>query len=469
MKALLVFPHQLFIKTEKNTTLIFLEDKHFFDEGFRYHKHKLMLHRASMKLAYDSLDCDKAYYEHPFDFNSLFTYLKSFEQIYAYDPINHDIQKRYALLNIKWLETPNFMTKREIITKYFDNKDKYYMKDFYVFQRKRLNLLMDKEKPLGGKYSFDTDNRKKLPKHIEIPKPIILEKSLYVIEAAQWVDTNFKQNPGFTDTFNHPISRKQALMQMEYFFKHKFYLFGPYEDALSSRDPYLFHSNLSSSLNIGLLSPQEIVSKAIEQESPIESKEGFIRQIIGWREFMRAVYLLDGEHMKKMNVLNHHQTLSEVWYKATTKIPIVDQVIDKLNTHAYAHHIERLMVLGNVMMLSNIDPNEVYHYFMSMFIDAYEWVMVPNIYGMSQFAAGDLMTTKPYFSGSNYLLKMGVSSGEWTNIWDALFYQFITEHRSLIERNPRLSLLTRLLDQQSQEAKDVHKKIKSEFITLVTK
>lgn len=230
--------------------------------------------------------------------------------------------------------------------------------------------------------------------------------------------------------------------------------FGAYEDAISEEQVVLFHSKLSAPLNIGLLSPSEIIARALLMEAkvPRASLEGFIRQIIGWREFMRAVYVLRGSEIRRRNVLNHKNNLPDAWYGATTGIAPIDATIRKVLKHAYCHHIERLMILGNFMLLLKITPDHVYGWFMDLFIDAYDWVMVPNVYAMSQFADGGTITTKPYFSSSNYVRKMSdYKKGPWCEIWDSLFYNFLSAHRSMISRNPRLNVLLKHLDRLSKE------------------
>ena len=469
MDAMLIFPHQLFVKNQEDTVFIFLEDWHFFNREIPFHKHKLILHRASMKAFFSSLKGDHVYLEYPFKLHDLENILKDYDHVYAYDPVDTVVKKTYNHLPITWLQSLNFLTDEETITHYFQSKKSYLMHDFYVFQRKRLNLLMEDGKPSGGRYSFDQENRKSLPKELSIPKPLVFDRNDYIIEAINWVNTHFKSNPGRAENFNYPVTHEDAQKQLAYFLTYKFDLFGPYQDALSEKDPYLFHSNLSSSLNIGLLSPNEIINAALKTNAPIESKEGFIRQIIGWREFIRALYILEGRSMKSMNFLNHKNKLSSAWYRAETKIPIIDQTIHKLITTAYSHHIERLMVLGNFMFLLNIDPFEVYKYFMVTHIDAYEWVMVPNVYGMSQYASGPLMTTKPYFSASNYLKKMGVKNGEWAHYWDALFYIFLKDNQALIEKNPRLGILIKNLNRKDDETMKQYATLKDELLERLTK
>lgn len=451
MKTMLVFPHQLYVQPRTNTRYLFIEDSHFFDRGIPFHKHKLVLHRASMKALYHSFEADKAYFSYPVDKKALDAALKSASLIEAYDPVDHALTLSYDDYPITWLPSPNFLTAEDTFTDFFRSHKRYYMHDFYRFQRKRLGLLIDGDRPTGGKWSFDQDNRQALPEGIAIPPPLCFDQNPYLEEAKRFVDRHFPTHPGDTDTFNYPTTRAEAKQQLRFFLDHKFKRFGAYQDALSQGDAYLFHSNISSSLNTGLLAPDEVVQAALERDVPIASKEGFLRQIIGWREFIRALYVLEGPTMRLQNHLNHHARLSHHWYHGAIGIPIVDSTLAKLKRHAYAHHIERLMVLGNAMLLLNVHPDDVYRFFMAMHIDAYDWVMVPNIYGMSQFAAGPLMTTKPYFSGANYLRKMGVLGGDWEETWDALFYLFLKRHRAIINANPRLRMLLRHLDRKPKE------------------
>jgi len=461
MDILLVFPHQLYVQPRVNTRHLFIEDSHFFDRGLAFHKHKLMLHRASMKAAYHSMNTDKAYYAHPVDGKALEEELKKASRIYAYDPVDQPVKTSYDAYGITWLSSPNFLTDEATLKDFFASQTRYYMQDFYRFQRKRLNVLMDGDHPAGGKWSFDQENRHALPTDMTIPSPLRFDANPHLQEAKRFVDRHFPDNPGDTDTFNHPTTRGEAREQLQFFLDEKFQHFGAYQDALSERDPYLFHSNLSSALNIGLLSPDEIVEAAIDRDVPLASKEGFIRQIIGWREFIRALYVLEGSTMRKRNYLNHQARLSQSWFHGAIGEPIIDRVLAKLQRHAYTHHIERLMVLGNFMMLLGVHPDDVHRFFMSMHIDAYDWVMVPNVYGMSQFATGPLMTTKPYFSGANYLRKMGVPAGEWEETWNALFYLFLKRHREIIQANPRLRMLIKHLDRKSEETLTHYQRLRS--------
>ena len=225
-------------------------------------------------------------------------------------------------------------------------------------------------------------------------------------------------------------------------------------------------------LNVGLLTPQYIIDEALQfasnNEIPINSLEGFIRQIIGWREFIRAVYELKGKEERIKNYWGFTRKIPPSFWNGTTGIEPIDDTIKKVLETGYCHHIERLMVLGNFMLLCEFDPNEVYRWFMELFIDAYDWVMVPNVYGMSQFADGGLMATNPYISGSNYLMKMrDYKKGEWQTIWDGLFWRFMDTHRTFFLQNPRLGMLVRTFDKMQLSKQQVHLANAEKFINAL--
>ena len=218
------------------------------------------------------------------------------------------------------------------------------------------------------------------------------------------------------------------------------------------------HSLLSPLINSGLLSPNLVIEKAIfyykNKDIPLNSVEGFIRQVIGWREFIRGVYIAKGVQERTTNFWNFNKKISANFYSGTTGILPIDETIKKINETGYCHHIERLMVLGNFMVLCEFDPDEVYKWFMEMFIDSYDWVMVPNVYGMSQFSDGGLMSTKPYISSSNYLLKMSnYKKGDWQLKWDGLFWRFMDKHREFFLKNPRMRMLISTFDKMNSEKK----------------
>ncbi len=243
--------------------------------------------------------------------------------------------------------------------------------------------------------------------------------------------------------------------------QHRFAKFGVYEDAMVKEQGMLYHSALSPMLNTGLLTPAQVVDKAldaaIKYDIPLNSLEGFIRQIVGWREYIRIVYEREGSLQRTKNYWGFTRKIPVSFWSGNTGIHPVDIVIKKVLQNGYTHHIERLMVMGNFMLLCEFDPDDVYRWFMEMYIDAYDWVMVPNTYGMTQFADGGLMMTKPYISGSNYLMKMGNwEKGPWQAIWDGLFWRFMHVHRKFFIQNPRLGMLVKSFDKMSESKQNEH-------------
>ena len=246
--------------------------------------------------------------------------------------------------------------------------------------------------------------------------------------------------------------------------------FGAYEDAIVKNESILFHSVLTPALNVGLLTPQQIIDKTFELHKklnfPLNSLEGFIRQIIGWREFMRAIYLRESVKQRTKNAMGFTRKIPKSFYDGTTGIEPIDQTIKKILETGYCHHIERLMVLGNFMQVCEFDPDEVYRWFMELFIDAYDWVMVPNIYGMSQYADGGMMTTKPYVSGSNYILKMSdYTKGPWCEVWDGLYWRYIDQHQELFAKNPRMSMIVNLVKKMEPQKLKTHRHKAEQFLS----
>ena len=237
--------------------------------------------------------------------------------------------------------------------------------------------------------------------------------------------------------------------------------FGVYEDAIVAENSILNHSVLTPMLNVGLITPEIVINHCLiyakENNIPINSTEGFVRQIIGWREFIRGIYVCRGSEERTKNFWKFKKKIPASFYNGSTGILPIDQTIKKVIQTGYCNHIERLMILGNFMMLCEFDPDEVYKWFMEYFIDSYDWVMVPNIYGMSQFADGGLMASKPYISGSNYIIKMSnYKKGEWQEIWDGLFWRFMHTHRNFFLSNPRLGMLVRMFDKMPHEKREKH-------------
>ena len=455
-----VYPHQLFeahLEADEGTRFVLVEDDLLFRQ-YPFHAHKLVLHRASMAAFADRLD-EAGFETHVIGSDPerstrerLTAYVREVrpDRVSVVDVVDdwleRDLRRALAdaghvLRDEDVLESPAFLTSRADIREWFA-RHPARMQHFYAWQRRRLDILVDDGAPVGGRWSFDTENRKKLPRGHTPPPVAFPDRSTHVREAIESVSREFPEAPGDPSTFLWPTTHAQAEEHLSAFLAERFELFGPYEDALSAEHPYVYHSLLTPMLNIGLLTPELVLDAALEaaeeHDVPLESLEGFVRQVIGWREYMRATYHLFGRRLRTSNRLAHTRSLGPGWWTGRTGLDPVDRVIGRVLDTGYAHHIERLMVLGNAMCLLRIDPDEVYEWFMAMFVDAYDWVMVPNVYGMSQFAAGEAMTTKPYVSGSNYLRTMSdLPKGEWTQDWDALYWTFVHDHREVFESNVR--------------------------------
>jgi deoxyribodipyrimidine photolyase-related protein len=450
----LIFPNQLFknYKHLKNIKKIYLIEEPRFFTDFKFHKLKIAYHRATMKKYYDMLKKKKynIIYINYYDVNNNF--YKSLDECTYMDTNDKQLNNKLDKLLNKGhkIDTLNFLIKpdefQDIKKIIFDKR--YSHEKFYKYQRVKLDILMDKSsnKPIGNKWSFDKLNRLPLPKNIKVPQidPITKnKKNKYIIEANKYVEKYFGDNYGSLENFIYPIDFSSTKKWLDNFLKKRLVNFGKYEDAVSENEPFVYHSVLSPMMNIGLITDIEIVNicnkyyLANKKTIPIESYEGFIRQVIGWRNYVYLIYCLEGESMFESNQLNHKNKVDERWWNSVEMLPI-DSIINKIVKYAYAHHIERLMYLGNWLLLCNIHPQEVYRIFMEWTIDSYEWVMIPNVFGMSQYAT-DIMTTRPYFSSSNYIDKMSTfkknKDSEWSIIWDAVYYAFINKHYKLLKSN----------------------------------
>lgn len=473
----LIFPHQLF---EFNPLFslegsIYLIEEILFFKQYNFHKQKIVFHRATMKF-YENFLIGKMFdvkyissTEEGSDVRDLLELLKKsgVESIVIIDPVDDWLLRRIKCrcvklnLQLRVIESPMFLnTSKDLEHFFYDNKKKFFQTEFYKQERIKRKILLDENGgPLGGQWTFDTDNRKKYPKGKKVIQPEFPRADKFIIEARKYVNKFFPDNIGIlADEAYYPIGFDESRKWLNNFLEYRMPEFGDYEDAIVQKEMLLYHSLLTPMLNVGILTPHQVVDKTLEHCSenkiPLNSVEGFIRQIIGWREFIRGVYVTKGREERMKNFWSFKRKIPDSFYDGTTGIVPVDETIKKVLKTGYCHHIERLMILGNFMLICEFDPDEVYRWFMELFIDAYDWVMVPNIYGMSQFADGGIMSTKPYISGSNYLTKMSdYSKGEWQEIWDALFWRFLNTHRNFFLKNPRMGMLVRTFDKWSEDKK----------------
>jgi deoxyribodipyrimidine photolyase-related protein len=369
-----------------------------------------------------------------------------------------DFSKKYDL-TLTISPSPMFLIKREEFLELKGSSKVIRMGNFYKNVRKKLNILVDEDqKPIGGKWSFDDENRKKIPKGLDIPDLLEMQISKYVEELKPIISKKFSNHPGKMDDIWIPFNRVDALKNLDYFITVKFDNFGTYEDAILSNDSFLFHSALSPSMNIGLITPQDVVDRVLdytkEKEVPLNSVEGFLRQIIGWREFIRGIYQNYGDQQLESNFFNFSRSLKDTWYSGDTGIPPLDDAIKFSDRYGYTHHINRLMVISNLMTLSEIDPKNIYKWFMEMYIDSSEWVMVPNVFGMGTFSDGGIFSTKPYVCGSNYLLKMSnYKKGDWCNALDGLYWRFFEKNMLKLQNNPRLAFMRKTFESMDKSRK----------------
>jgi deoxyribodipyrimidine photolyase-related protein len=463
-------------KVDQENTIFFMREDRELASYYKFHKHKIVFFFAAMRSYREEL-ISHGYNVHYEEFekaankvknrnyeNSLADFIvkNKITNAFVFEIEDKFFEKRIIeLFQIQkvpltiW-QSPMFLTSREQFKTYLKSSKKPFMKNFYEGQRKRLNILVTDNKPDGGAWSFDTDNRLALPKNIKTPPLAILKKDEIILEVSKLVDKNFADHVGNSEDFWLPVSRPESKIWLKSFLSDRLCEFGPYEDAIPAHSEFLYHSVLTPFLNSGLLTPDEVIKETLsyakKNKIPLGSLEGFIRQIIGWREFIRGIYQNYSEKQDSTNFWNHQNKLSPNWYKGDTGIPPLDETLRRVILRGYAHHIERLMILGSLMLLLEIEPKEAHRWFMELFIDSSDWVMGPNVYGMALFSDGGIFATKPYICGSNYLRKMGgYAKGEWCDGVDGLYWQFIRKHEKYFLKNPRLAMMVRTCQKISKE------------------
>jgi deoxyribodipyrimidine photolyase-related protein len=482
----LIFPHQLFAESPllENGQEVYLMEEYLFFKQYFFHKQKIAFHRASMKCYQHYLE-EKGIKVNYIDSQNRLSDIRVFieeikskniRDINVIDPVDNYLERRIKKITenckLSVFSSPMFLNTKEDLSTFFRaDKKSFFQTTFYKQQRKRLNILLEEDQqPVGGKWTYDTDNRKKYPKGKVPPNIYFPKSSSFWKEAVVYTESHFKGNPGqLSEDPIYPISHQEAEDWLRQFLDYRFFDFGLYEDAIVKQQSFLNHSILSPLLNVGLILPDYVLEKSLafaeKEKIPINSTEGFVRQIIGWREFIRGMYECKGSYSRTKNFWNFDRKIPASFYDGTTGIDPVDETIKLVLKTGYCHHIERLMVLGNFMLLCEFDPDEVYKWFMELFIDAYDWVMVPNVYGMSQFSDGGTFATKPYVGGSNYIKKMSnYPKGDWGDIWDGLFWRFIDKHQEFFKSNPRTSMLCYSYNRMSEEKRELHVRNAEEFI-----
>ena len=480
MKLFFLLGNQLFsekyLEKFRKDHIFFMAEDYQLCTYEKHHKQKILLFLSAMrshaeflrkkkfKIEYSSIE-DKSFKQNYTEKLKKFIKLKKITHISSFEIEDKFFEKKIFQFckkeQINWniIQTPMCLNSRDNFKKYLSRSKKPFMAVFYKETRRELDILMKKDgNPEGGKWSFDDENRNKLPKNIKIPKFPKINETLHTKKLKPIIEKMFPDHPGSTKNFWFATEYEDIIKLLNFFIKEKSNLFGDYEDAVDQKDNILFHSALSPYINLGLITPEFIIQKVLDfhkkNKIKLNSLEGYIRQVIGWREFMRGIYQNYSDEMETKNFFKQNRKMKKSWYNATTGLPPLDYAIKNALNYGWSHHIERLMILSNIMNLCEIKPTIVYKWFMEMFVDSSDWVMVPNVYGMGLFSDGGIFATKPYICGSSYFMKMmDFKKGEWCNTMDGLYWRFINRNRNFFLKNPRLSMMVRIFDKMKADRK----------------
>jgi deoxyribodipyrimidine photolyase-related protein len=362
-------------------------------------------------------------------------------------------------LPITVLPDDRFLCTRDEFSQWAKGRKHLRMEYFYRDMRRKTGVLMDGDAPIGGKWNYDSENRKPAPKAMDDIGPMRFDPDPIVAEVLDLVETRFSSHFGTLRPFWFATDRAQALAALDHFIQTALPQFGDYQDAMMRGEKFMYHSVISHYLNAGLLRRHEICA-AVERayhrgHAPLNAVEGYIRQIIGWREFIRGIYWHEGPDYTARNELGHTRALPEFYWSGDTDMQCMAQTITQTRNEAYAHHIQRLMITGNFALLAGIDPAQVHQWYLAVYADAYEWVEAPNTIGMSQFADGGIVASKPYVSGGNYIHKMSnycascryrvtQKTGPDACPFGYLYWAFLHRHRDRFAANPRMAQMYRV-------------------------
>jgi deoxyribodipyrimidine photolyase-related protein len=388
---------------------------------------------------------------------------------YRLDQLLKDFCKRISITGSVF-DSEHFMSSRNELGDFFEGKKTFLMESFYHFMRKKHNMLMLGDKPLTGKWNYDGENRKKLPKNHKPTSPLVFDNDVSEIVAA--IQKTSIKTIGTINAKNFlwPVNRIQSLKLLDFFATECLSLFGSYQDAMTPKEWSMYHSRISFSMNVKMISPQEVIDRAIQEwknrpnEIEYNQVEGFVRQIIGWREYMRGIYWLKMPEYANLNYFDHHQKLPQWFWTGRTKMNCLKDAINQSLDYAYAHHIQRLMITGNFALLAGIHPDEVDAWYLGIYIDAIEWVEITNTRGMSQFADGGIVGTKPYVSSASYIDKMShycgscfykraLKTGDKACPFNSLYWNFYDKNEDKLGKNPRIGMMYNVWRKMQPEAK----------------
>lgn len=357
-------------------------------------------------------------------------------------------------------EDNRFLASHARFQAWAKGRKSFRMEFFYRELRRETGLLMDGDEPAGGRWNFDVENRNALPKGMSTPERLRFPPGANTRDVMALVEREFSTHFGMLEDFGWPVTREEAQRALSHFIEAALPSFGDYQDAMRAGAPFLFHSLISTSLNIGLLTPREVCLAAEEAwregHVPINAAEGFIRQILGWREYVRGIYWLKMPDYAETNFLDAHEKLPDFYWTGDTKMRCISNIVRQTRDHAYSHHIQRLMVTGNFALLAGIDPKEVEEWYLAVYADAFDWVELPNTHGMAIFADGGFLASKPYAASGAYINRMSdfcggcaydpkARAGREPCPFNALYWAFLIRNQRLLSKNPRLAMPYRML------------------------
>jgi len=374
-----------------------------------------------------------------------------------------------APLTVRQLPDDRFICSLEEFDRWAEGRKELRMEYFYREMRRKTGFLMEDGKPAGGKWNYDHDNRKPARDDMLRARPMQFTPDAITEEVLTLVEDRFGGNFGALRPFRYAVTRADARRALDHFATELLAGFGDYQDAMLQDDRFLHHSVLSPYLNIGLLNPVEICDRVVEEwksgNVPINAAEGYVRQVIGWREYMRGLYFREGPDYVRRNELGHNRALPAMYWGAPTRMNCMAHAVEQTEEEAYAHHIQRLMVTGNFALLAGTDPAVVHEWYLAVYADAFEWVEAPNVIGMSQFADGGIVASKPYVSSGNYIAKMSDYCGSCAYSvknktgaracpFNLLYWDFIVRHRDRFGRNPRMGPVYRTWDRMDDDRRE---------------
>ena len=379
-----------------------------------------------------------------------------------------DHYQAHAGHQVVLFDDDRFLASKDDFSHWAAGKKQLRMEFFYREMRRKFNILLDDYKPVGGQWNYDADNRKPPKSGLEIPPRTRFTPDEITAEVITLVDSYFDDHFGTSAAFEMAVTREQALAVLDSFITERLDNFGTYQDAMMTDEPFMYHAHIGAYLNIGLLTPLEVIKRVerayYEDDAPLNATEGFIRQILGWREYIRGIYWHFMPDYAAMNALDAHRALPSFFWDGKTKMNCLSQSINQTIDYAYAHHIQRLMIIGNFSLIAGLSPKEVNQWFLTVYADAFEWVEMPNVSGMVLFADDGIVASKPYAAGGNYIDKMSnyckdchykvkEKTGETACPFNYLYWDFLYRHEDKLRGNPRLGMIYRTADKMTDEKK----------------